>query len=200
VLDKSPIANLPLISGGALCEGMEGNAFSFDGTARISFPWNREVTPEKGGFIMETLVRSTADGVIAAQGNEVRGLMLYMENGSPGIMLKEYGHRMQFIDAQQSFAGEWVHIVAQIKNYHNRMALWVNGELVAEEQIWWPIHEMHEGIGGMTLGSDPSGKIDPREISPLKFKGDMQYFRIYRQQDATDIARKAKALGLSFIK
>jgi len=42
----------------------------------------------------------------------------------------------------------------------------------------------------MTLGSDPSGKIDPLEISPLKFKGDMQYFRIYRQSDATEIARK----------
>ncbi len=84
--------------------------------------------------------------------------------------------------------------MAQIKNFHNMMALWVNGELVAEEQIWWPILDVHQGIGGMTLGSDPSGKIDPKEISPLKFKGDMQYFRIYRQSEVTDIVQNRVSL------
>ncbi len=192
VTDRSPIGNRPEVTGGALSEGLDGTAFSFDGTAKISIPWNKDVTPEKGSYIIETLVRSTADGVIAAQGNEVRGLMLYMDGGRPGVMIKEYGHRMQFIDSKHSFTGEWIHIVAQVKNFHNKMALWVNGELVAEEQIWWPIHEVHPGIGGMTLGSDPSAKIDPREISPLKFKGDMQYFRIHRQPDATDILKKAE--------
>jgi N-acetylglucosamine-6-sulfatase len=197
ITDKSPIVNQPVISGGALSKGLNGTAFSFDGIARISFPWNEHVTPDKGSYIIETLVRSTADGVIAAQGNGQKGMMIYVEGGCPGLMIKEYGHRMQFIDSKHSFSGEWIHIVAQIKNFYNKMALWVNGELVAEEQIWWPILDVHPGIGGMTLGSDPSGKIDPREISPLKFKGDMQYFRIYRQPDATDIVRKAKELGLS---
>jgi hypothetical protein len=198
VTDNSPIGNHPVVSGGALSKGIDGTAFSFDGNAKISFPWNKEVTPDKGSFVIETLVRPTADGVIAAQGNEHRGLMLYIDGGCPGVMLKEYGHRMQFIDSRHSFAGEWVHIVAQVKNYHNKMKLWVNGKLVAEEQIWWPIHNVHPEIGGMTLGSDPSGKIDTKEISPLKFKGDMQYFRIYRQSDATDIVKKARELELSF--
>jgi hypothetical protein len=171
-----------------------GSAFSFDGDSMISLPWNKQVTPDKGSYIIETLVRSTGDGVIAAQGNEIRGLMLYIDGGCPGVMIKEYGHRMQFIDSKHSFEGEWVHIVAQIKNFHNMMALWVNGELVAEEQIWWPILDVHQGIGGMTLGSDPSGKIDPKEISPLKFKGDMQYFRIYRQSEVTDIVQNRVSL------
>ena len=106
--------------------------------------------------------------------------------------------RMQFLDSQHSFTNQWIHVVAQVKNYHNTMSLWVNGKLVAEEQVMWPIHKMHRGVGGMTLGSDPSGKIDPKEISPLKFKGDMQYFRIYRQSNVEDIVKNAKALGLSF--
>jgi len=78
------------------------------------------------------------------------------------------------------------------------MALWVNGRLVAQEQLLWPIHDVHQGIGGMTLGSDPSDKIDPKEISPLKFKGDMQFFRIYRQSDVTDIVKNAEEFGLLF--
>jgi hypothetical protein len=79
------------------------------------------------------------------------------------------------------------------------MSLWVNGTLVAEEQVMWPLHVMHKGIGGVTLGADPTGEIDPLEISPLKFEGDMQYLKIYRQSDATNIVNKAAALGLSFL-
>jgi hypothetical protein len=175
ITDRSPIGNQPLIFGGALSKGLNVTAFSFDGNAKISFPWKEHLTPDKGSYIIETLVRSTADGVIAAQGNGQKGMMVYVDGGCPGVMLKEHGHRMQFIDSQSSFAGEWVHIVAQIKNYHNKMALWVNGELVGEEQIWWPLRGLSQGVGGMTLGSDQSGKIDPKEISPLKFKGYMQY-------------------------
>jgi len=198
VKDKSSVGNDPEVTGGSISKGLNGPAFSFDGKSKISFPWNKNVTPDKGSYIIDTLVRPTADGVIAAQGNEYRGLMLYVDGGCPGVMMKEYKFRMQFIDAQTSFKGEWVHIVAQMKQYHNKFSLWVNGKLIAEEQAMWPIHQVHPGIGGLTLGSDPAGKIDPKEISPMKFKGDMQYFRIYRQPDATDIVNNAKKLALSF--
>jgi len=194
--DNSPIRNNPKVTGGKLVDGMTGKAFSFDNNSKISFKWNKEVTPDKGSYTIETLIRPTADGVIAAQGNDARGLMLYVDEGCLGVMMKEYKFRMQFIDSHESFTGEWVHIVAQMKQYHNKFSLWVNGKLIAQEQAMWPIHGVHKGIGGLTLGSDPSGKIDPLEISPMKFNGDMQYFRIYRQADATDIVNNAKKLGL----
>lgn len=198
IKDASSIRNDPKVSGGKLVKGLTGSALSFDGETTVSFPWKKQTKPEKGSYVIEALVRSSADGVIAAQGNEHRGIMVYIDDGCPGLMLKEAGHRLQFLDSQQSFAGQWVHIVAQVRNYHNRMSLWVNGELVAEEQIMWPIHDMHKAIGGLTLGADPSGKIDPLEISPLQFKGEMQYFRIHRRADVDDVVRKAKGLGLSF--
>ena len=62
----------------------------------------------------------------------------------------------------------------------------------------WPMHVMHPGIGGLTLGADPTGEIDPLEISPLKFEGDMQYLKIYRQADVGNIVNHAAAIGLSF--
>ena len=198
IKDASSIRNHPEVSGGKLVKGLKGSALSFDGNTMVSFPWKKPLKPEKGSYVIEALVRSTADGVIAAQGNEYRGIMVYMDDGCPGLVLKEAGHRLQFLDSQKSFAGQWVHIVAQVRNYHNRMSLWVNGVLVAEEQVMWPIHDMHPGIGGMTLGADPSGKIDPLEISPLKFKGEIQYFRIHRQADVEDLVSKASAFGLSF--
>jgi len=198
IKDASSVGNHPKLFGGKLVKGIEGSALSFDGDTTVSFPWNKQVTPEKGSYVVEVLVRSDADGVIAAQGNEHRGIMVYVDDGCPGLVLKEAGHRLQFLDSQKSFTGQWVQIVAQVRNYHNRMSLWVNGELVAEEQILWPIHDMHKAIGGLTLGSDPSGKIDPLEISPLRFEGDIQYFRIHRQADVKNILSKARALGLSF--
>jgi len=198
VKDTSPIGNKTEVKGGSLVEGLNGKAFSFDGKAKISLPWNQEVTPDKGSYIIETLVRPTRDGVIAAQGNKHTGMMLYVDGGCPGVMMKKGDTRFQFVDAQKSFKGQWIHVVAQIKNFHNKMSLWVNGKLVAEENIMWPLSKMHKGVGGMTLGADPKGKIDPKEISPLKFKGDMQYFRIYRQPDASEIAGNADKLGLSY--
>jgi hypothetical protein len=59
------------------------------------------------------------------------------------------------------------------------------------------MHDMHKGIGGIALGLDPTGKIDPKEISPLKFEGDMQFFRIYRQADVKSIINNARKYGLS---
>jgi len=196
--DASSIGNHPDVTGGKLTKGLNGSALSFDGLTTVTFPWNKQVTPDKGSYVIEALVRSTADGVIAAQGNEYRGIMVYMDDGCPGMVLKEAGHRLQFLDCQKAFSGQWVHIVAQVRNYHNRMSLWVNGTRVSEEQIMWPVHDMHAGIGGLTLGADPSGQIDPAAISPLRFEGDIQYFKIYRQADVESIVKKAAALGLSF--
>ena len=196
--DQSMIANKVKINKGQIVDGLDAKALNFDGSTTVSLPWHKDVTPDKGSYIIETLVRPTADGVISAQGNEYRGLMLYLDGGCPGLMMKEYKFRMQFIDAQKSFKNEWVHLVAHVKQYHNKISFWVNGKLIAKEQMMWPIHGVHQGIGGLTLGSDPSGKIDPKEISPLKFQGDMQYFKIYRQNDASAIVANSKKLGLSY--
>tara|TARA_B110000003_G_scaffold266846_1_gene294366 strand:- start:47 stop:2224 length:2178 start_codon:yes stop_codon:yes gene_type:complete len=198
VKDQSSIQNHPTIHSGQLDKGLSGAALSFDGTTTVEFPWNKQVTPEKGSYVIEALVRPTADGVIVAHGNAYRGLMLYFDGGCPGFVLKENGHRLQFLDSQRSFTGQWVHIVAQVKNYHNMMSLWVNGTLVAEEQVMWPLHVIHKGIGGVTLGADPTGEIDPLEISPRKFEGELQRFKIYRQADVSDIVNRAAAWGLSF--
>lgn len=198
IQDASSIGNHPTVTGGSIGEGIGGSALSFDGATTVSFPWKKQVTPEKGSYVIEALVRPTADGVVLAHGNAYRGFMLYFDDGCPGFVTKENAHRLQFLDSQKSFTGQWVHLVAQIKNYHNTMSLWVNGTLVAEESIMWPMHVMHPGIGGLTLGADPTGEIDPLEISPLKFEGDMQYLKIYRQADVGNIVNHAAALGLSF--
>lgn len=62
----------------------------------------------------------------------------------------------------------------------------------------WPLHVMHKGISGVAIGADPTGEIDPLEISPLKFEGDLQPFKTYRQEDVSDIVNRAAAWGLSF--
>ena len=196
--DQSVIANKVKINNGQIVDGLNAKALRFGDDTSVSFSWHKEVTPDKGSYVIETLVRPSSDGVICAQGNEYRGLMLFIEDGCPGLMMKEYKFRMQFIDAQKSFMNQWVHLVAHVEQYHNKISFWVNGKRIAKEQMMWPIHGVHKGIGGLTLGADPSGKIDPKEISPLKFHGDMQYFKIYRQKDLSSIVAKAQKLALNY--
>jgi len=189
--DASPIAGKPKLTGGTLVRGLKGSALKFDPDTSISLPWNQDITPNKGSYIIETLVRPSADGVIAAQGNGNAGVMLYVEKGRPGFVVNSHGGRRVFLDEESSYTGEWVHLLAQIKNYHNRIALWVNGELVADELMMWPLRSFAKTQGPMTLGRDPSGNIDPLEISPLRFTGEMEYFRIYRNADIEAIVAKS---------
>jgi hypothetical protein len=97
------------------------------------------------------------------------------------------------VDEQKtSYAGEWVHIVGQIRNYENRLRLWINGKLVGDEFLMWPTGEFNQGNGGLTVGCDPMGEIDPKEISQLPFKGEIEYLRIYRQEGASEILNRGR--------
>jgi hypothetical protein len=193
----SEINNKAKVVHGEIGLGIRGKALKFNNKTKVSFKWDKHLRPDLGSYVIEALVRPTSDGVIASNGSHYRGIMLYVDGGCPGVVTKESAHRLQFLDSQKSFMGEWVHIVAQLKNHHNKISLWVNGELISEEKVMWPMHDMHKGIGGIALGLDPTGKIDPKEISPLKFEGDMQFFRIYRQADVKSIINNARKYGLS---
>jgi len=194
--DRSATGINPTVTDGKIVKGLSAPALRFSGETTVSLPWNEALDVSQGGFVFETLVRPTQDGVIAAQGTANTGFLLYIDNGCPGLALRSNIPRIQFVDASESSLNEWVHIVAQIQNYHNRMKLWVNGELVRDEFMMWPVHGTPRRIDGITLGADASGKIDPLEISPTRFAGDMQFFRIHRQADAAAIAARSKKLNL----
>ncbi|MBT3192679.1 MAG: sulfatase-like hydrolase/transferase, partial [Verrucomicrobia bacterium] len=194
VQDASQLDNRATLTGGTFVEGKRGMALRFDENTKLSIPWKRDLDPGVGSVFVEALVKPEQGGVIAAQGDEHRGFMLYVENGKPGIMTMNNGDRLVFVDEQErSYAGKWVHIVGQIRNYENRLRLWVNGELVGDEFLMWPTGSFHAGNGGVTIGCDPTGKIDPEEISPLPFKGEIEYFRMYRQEDGSAIVKTGSA-------
>jgi len=194
--DCSVTGNNPKVKGGKIGKGLSALALVFDGNTTVAFPFENQWALDQGGVVFETLVRPMQDGVITAQGTANIGFMLYIDNGCPGFVVRSSSQRIQFVDAPTSSLNEWVHIVAQIQNYHNRMKLWVNGELVKDEFMMWPIKGASRRIGGITLGADPRGKIDSLEISPTRFVGEMQYFRMYRQADANAIAAGVKKLEL----
>jgi N-acetylglucosamine-6-sulfatase len=193
VQDSSPLEHQLTLTGGKFVEGHKGTALALDGQTKISVPWSHELNPGVGSFYIEALVKPDEGGVIIAQGNETRGFLLFVEDGKPGIATKNNNDRFVFVDEQKtSYSGEWVHIVGQIRNFENRLRLWVNGELIGDEFIMWPTGEFQPRDGGITIGCDPTGDIDPDEISPLAFKGEIEYVRIYRQEDASEILNRGK--------
>jgi arylsulfatase A-like enzyme len=192
VQDASPLKNKAMLTGGTLVQGKNGMALALDGNTKISIPWNKEMNPGVGSIFIEALVKPEEGGVIVAQGDDKRGFMLFVENGKPGVMTKN-NERFVFVDEQKtSYAGEWVHIVGQIRNYENRLRLWINGKLVGDEFLMWPTGEFNQGNGGLTVGCDPMGEIDPKEISQLPFKGEIEYLRIYRQEGASEILNRGR--------
>lgn len=192
VRDAAGIAAKPKIKGGSITRGINGPALEFDADTELFIPWNADITPDKGSYVIETLVRPSRDGVIAAQGNDKRGIMLYVEKGRPGFVLSSSQGRRIFVDAETDHAGKWVHLVAQVRNHENRIRLWVNGELAGDVFMMWPLNGFMKHLGGMTLGHDPGGMIDPREISPLRYTGAMAYFRIHRETDVAAILAGGK--------
>jgi hypothetical protein len=195
--DRSKLALGLKQNGGATAQGLGAKALRLDGSNHIELDWDADVTPEKGSYVIEAMVKTEQGGVIAAQGNDYRGFILYIDDGCPGFVTKESGHRLQFMDSQRSFKGEWVHVLAQVRNYHNEMSLWVNGQLVVKEKIMWPLHVMHKGIGGLVVGKDLSGKIDPKEISKAPFVGIIQYVRVHRSVNVRPILDVAAKYGLA---
>lgn len=192
VRDAAGIAGKPTIKGGSITRGMNGSALKFDAATEVLIPWEAHISPDKGSYIIETLVRPSRDGVIAAQGNDKRGIMLYIENGRPGFVLVGSKGRRIFVDAKTEHTDKWVYLVAQVRNHENRIRLWVNGELAGDVFMMWPFNGFMKHLGGMTLGHDPGGMIDPREISPLRFTGEMEYFRIHRETELDGILARQK--------
>lgn len=190
--DRSATKLQPRLKGGKIVKGLNVPSLRFDGSTTVTLPWNQTLDASQGGFTLETFVRPDQDGVLAVQCAKKGGWVLYIDKGCPGVAVRSHNaQRIQFVDAPEPPVGEWVHIVAQIQNYHNRIKLWVNGEQVKDEFMMWPLNTTSKRIGDITLGADPHGKIDPIEISPKKYAGDMQFFRIHRQADAAAIAAAA---------
>ncbi|MCK4886130.1 MAG: sulfatase-like hydrolase/transferase [Planctomycetes bacterium] len=166
--------NGKIINNALVVDGKKSKALKFTGKEYVDVKNSPSLDPSMQTWSAQASIKPDADGVIAAQGGEKLGYMLFIEDGRPCFTVRNYS--MNFTaKATEKCIGKWTHIVGVATR--NTVTIYVNGKEAATTELLnmmrWDAHE------GFQVGRDTNNPVY-KKISSKGFKGLIESVRLHR--------------------
>jgi hypothetical protein len=165
-----------LLVAGAIVEGRRRNAVTFDGKGMIRVVGAvRSLNPVGRALTIGAVCNPrSADGVIAAMGDQANGFSLYLKHGFPQFAVRNGGKLTRVADTEPIPLDPWTHLIGGIDE-SGEVWLIVNGFLTAHAKAR---HIAALPSEPLCIGADPGAPVGEYP-SPANWQGMLQEVRLY---------------------